>query len=208
MRSAAAAVSGPTGVFLNCPFDAAYRPMFRAITFAVYACGFRVRSALEIDDSSELRLEKIYRLIDECRFGIHDLSRTQLDAVTGLPRFNMPLELGIFLGAKRFGGARHKTKRALVFDIEHFRYQRFISDIAGMDIHGHGNAPMRAIRATRNWLANVSRRGGLPSPHELERMYAQFQKDLPRLAEVAGFHQAHLPMADFEVIVAGWLLSV
>jgi len=32
----------------------------------------------------------------------HDISRTELNEHS-LPRFNMPLELGLFLGASRFG---------------------------------------------------------------------------------------------------------
>ena len=91
-------------VFINCPFDIDYSPIFDALVFVVYACGFRPRSARELDDNGQTRIEKLYNIIDECRFGIHDLSRTELDQVNRLPRFNMPLELGIFLGAKRYGG--------------------------------------------------------------------------------------------------------
>jgi hypothetical protein len=63
--------------------------------------GCKPRSALEESDSSTIRLEKIFRLIKFCRFSIHDLSRTELSEHNGLPRFNMPLELGIFLGIKQ-----------------------------------------------------------------------------------------------------------
>ena len=113
-------------VFINCPFDDEYGPTFRALIFAVYACGFRVRSARELDDSGQTRIDKLYGLIEDCRYGIHDLSRTELDAANGLPRFNIPLELGIFLGAKRYGGPAQKLKRTLILDVEPYRYQRFI----------------------------------------------------------------------------------
>ena len=46
----------------------------------------------------------------------------------------MPLELGIFLGAKRFGRAEQKGKVCLILDTERYRYQQFMSDIAGQDI--------------------------------------------------------------------------
>jgi hypothetical protein len=40
-------------------------------------------------------------MIEECRFGINDLSAVELGATAGLPRFNMPFELGLFrLGGK------------------------------------------------------------------------------------------------------------
>ena len=86
-------------VFINCPFDAEYLPLFRIIVFVVNACGYHVRCALESQDAGEVRMVKILRLIRECQFGIHDISRTELDPANGLPRFNMPLELGLFLGA-------------------------------------------------------------------------------------------------------------
>jgi hypothetical protein len=48
-------------VFINCPFDDDYRPVFDAIIFAVGVLGFRVRCAQEVDDSGEVRLAKIER---------------------------------------------------------------------------------------------------------------------------------------------------
>ena len=62
-------------------------------------------------------MDKLYNLISECRYGIHDLSGTELDPEHGLPRFNMPLELGIFLGAKRYG-ATPQLKRVLILDVD------------------------------------------------------------------------------------------
>ena len=90
-------------VFLNCPFDKNYWPILESITFAIHDCGFFARSALESDDGSEVRIRKIQDLVRICRYGIHDISRIELSQNSGLPRFNMPLELGIFLGAKSFG---------------------------------------------------------------------------------------------------------
>src|SRR3954453_10673051 len=113
-------------VFVNCPFDGGYTPLFEAIVFTIFDCGFRARCALEIDDSGQIRIEKTFNIIAECRFGIHDLSRTEMDAATRLPRFNMPLELGIFLGARRYGTAPQKQKITLILDTQRYRYQAFI----------------------------------------------------------------------------------
>ena len=191
-------------VFLNCPFDAAYAPIFRALVFGIYACGFRPRSALELDDGSEARIEKLYRIIHECRYGINDISRTQLDRKSRLPRFNMPLELGIFLGARRYGDSRSVQKRALILDTERFRFQQFISDLAGMDIHDHADEPQRALKVTRDWLTNVSRRvvvGG----NRLEKAYAKFSKDYPSIARELGLDVRSVAYVDFERIVVSWL---
>ena len=194
-------------VFINCPFDDAFAPTFRGLIFTVLMCGFRPRSARELDDGGQTRIDKIYTLIEECRYGIHDLSRTEVDATHSLPRFNMPLELGLFLGAKRYGNKHQKAKRALILDLEQYRYQRFISDLAGMDVHAHGGDPMRAVCAARDWLANVSRRE-LPSADRVCRVYTEFLGDLPALAAELEFDPEAIPYVDFERIVATWLIEI
>ena len=100
-------------VFVNCPFDLRYRKLFRAIVFSIIDCGFIPRCALELADSSVERLDKLFDLIAKCRLGIHDISRTQPDSKSRLPRFNMPLEVGMFLGAKRFGPREQKKKNCI-----------------------------------------------------------------------------------------------
>jgi hypothetical protein len=52
-------------VFINCPFDAEYRPAFEALIFAITASGYQVRCALEEDNSADIRHEKLCRLIRE-----------------------------------------------------------------------------------------------------------------------------------------------
>ena len=119
----------------------------------------------------------------------------------------MPLELGLFLGAKRYGGKYQKVKRTLILDVEQYRYQRFISDLAGMDIHAHGGDPIQAVCAARDWLANVSRRE-LPSADRVRRVYEAFLSDLPALAAELEFDSDTIPYVDFERIVAAWLIEI
>ena len=71
----AARRSAARSVFINCPFDQAYKRLFDALVFAVHDCGFYVRCALEFP-AGELRFQTICQLIRQCRYGIHDLSRT------------------------------------------------------------------------------------------------------------------------------------
>jgi hypothetical protein len=169
-------------VFINCPFDDQYAFLFQALVFTVLDCGFQARCALEVSDSSEVRIAKITRIISECRLGIHDISRTQLDRTNQLPRFNMPLELGIFLGAKAFGDARQKRKRCVVLDETPYRYQAFCSDIAGQDIRSHENDPARLIRAVRHTLATASATSGmLRGANSIFHRFTVFRKDLPSL---------------------------
>jgi hypothetical protein len=59
-------------VFINCPFDQEYKPVFDAIIFAVHDAGFVARSALEISDATQNRFEKIVKIISESKYGIHE----------------------------------------------------------------------------------------------------------------------------------------
>ncbi len=112
----------------------------------------------------------------------------------------------MFLGAKRYGGKHQKAKRVLILDIEPFRYQRFISDLSGMDIHEHGSDPVRALSEVRDWLANVSRRE-LTSAGRVQGLYNAFLADLPELAAALQFDPAMIPYVDYERIVATWLIA-
>lgn len=196
-------------VFINCPFDELYRPVFQAIVFAVFDCGFVPRCALEASDGGEVRLEKIVALIRGCRFGIYDISRTEPDDANRLPRFNMPFELGLFLGAARFDKTpRQPRRRCLVLDRERYRFQRFISDIAGQDIEAHRDDPLAAIIAVRNWLADNAQPSGaprLPGGASSGRRFSEFQDVLPELLAEQNLDAASLTFQDYAHTVSQWL---
>lgn len=181
------AASGQS-VFINCPFDPAYQPLFDALVFSVSRCGFYARSALEIVDSGEARLVKIMALMRESAFSVHDISRVQLDPTTALPRFNMPIELGIAIGMKHFGPPALRSHRLLVLDgarsEERFRYQRFASDLAGVDIQVHEDRPDRVVAHMRDFLTPHAA-GPLPGARAIERERMAFETALPGLAKAA-----------------------
>lgn len=193
-------------VFLNCPFDDAYHPLFEALVFAVHDCGYIARCSLEVSDASEVRIEKIAKIIGACRFGIHDISRTELDRATSLPRFNMPLELGMFLGAKRFGGREQKLKSCLILDIERYRFQKFISDIAGQDISVHGAETGKAIKVVRDWLSNATPESiEIPGGARIATRYDLFRGDLPAMCEKLHLNVDELTFNNYVVQVEQWL---
>jgi hypothetical protein len=192
-------------VFINCPFDTAYRPIFNAVVFSVYDLGFIARCALEEDDAAEFRLSKIERIIEECRFGINDLSAVAVDAVTSLPRFNMPLELGLFLGCKRFGPPNQNKKRTLVLDSDPYRYRQFISDIAGQDVRSHDGDPERAIREVRDWLQATAKQDTLPGGGDVIGRYRRFQVSLPGICSELSLEPDRLTFLDLSAAISGWL---
>jgi hypothetical protein len=194
-------------VFFNYPLDPEYRPLREAIVFTIHDCGLAARSALEVTDTSQVRIDKVTAIIASCKFGLHDISRTELDVETGLPRFNMPFELGLFLGAKRFGTGRQKVKNCLVLDIDRYRYQRFISDIAGQDILAHGGKPAQAIRVVRNWLSDARPVVKIPGGSTIADRYMVFRNDLPAMCARVHLLVDELTFNDYVLQVEEWLKS-
>ena len=211
-------------VFINCPFDVEYKPLFQALTFGVAACGFAPRCALEAEDSGDIRIRKIMDIIEQCGYGIHDISRTEYSALPHpngsteyLPRFNMPLELGLFIGAQRFGGKQQQRKNYLIFDTEQYRFQRFISDLAGQDVKAHGwpgahadaedcaQAISRSILAVRNWLTTKIDGDLLPGGQLITSKFQSFQAALPELAIEFGQQVEDLSFYDLLALISSWL---
>lgn len=191
-------------VFINCPFDDAYKPMFEAIVFSVVRCGYHPRCALEAIDGAQTRISKIEKLIEDCNLGIHDISRTELND-NGLPRFNMPLELGLFLGAKRYGDSRQKRKKCLVLDRERYRYQQFMSDIAGQDVEPHDDNVDNVIARVRAFLNSAKRGRPLPSANIIRSSYDQFRAALPQICEPLGVDPGALEYQDFVWVAADYV---
>jgi len=204
-RAAAAQRAYDESVFINCPFDDGYKPLFQATVFTVYDCGFDPRCALKVYNSGQVRIDKILKLVEDCRHGIHDISRTELDAANQLPRFNMPLELGLFLGAQRFGAGRQMHKSCLVLDREPYRYQKFISDIAGQDIASHDGKVEKLIGTVRDWLSAAAGNIPLPGGAKIAERFSRFSAELPLIAGVFHLQEKELTFVDYANLASSWL---
>jgi hypothetical protein len=194
-------------VFINCPFDDLYKPLFHAIVFTVYDMGFKPTCAKDVSNAGQPRFNKIQDLIEDCKYSIHDISRTEVDAINSLPRFNMPLELGLDLGCKRYGRAHLQEKVILVLDFERYRFQRFISDIAGQDIDTHENNEEQAINAVRNWLRLEldPKLVKTPSGSMIYARYQTFQNILPSICAALNWDINNLPFSDYSWSAYDWI---
>lgn len=194
-------------VFINCPFDDDYFSLLRPLLFTVIYLGMRPRIALEALDAGEARLEKIVGLIRESKYAIHDLSRIQAKTAGELYRLNMPFELGIDFGCRRFGRGSLKTKRSLVLETERHRYKAALSDLSGMDIESHDNTPFKVIEVVRNWLKNTCSLQA-PGPTRISGAFSDFRADnFDRLIE-EGFSKEdieNLPIAELIECMEGWV---
>lgn len=192
-------------VFINCPFDSEYDAMFNAILFTVHKCGFVLRCAKEFDGSNIIRMNNIVRLIKESQYSIHDLSRISLSKTSKLPRFNMPLELGICIGSMEFGSSIHKKKAYLIIESDKFRFKEFISDLSGQDIRNHNNNIEEAIKCIRNWLASKTSEI-IPSASIISSKYSTFISDLPEMCKEYNWTQDELTFEEYSSLVTAWLV--
>lgn len=192
-------------VFINCPFDSEYWPLFEVLIFTVIGCGLRPSSALQESDSATSRIDKISRLIRDAEFGIHDLSRVGLDSKTNLPRFNMPFELGLDLGCRRFGSPKQRRKKILILDSKRFRFQAFISDIAGQDISIHENKTSKLFKVVRDFLATNMPSRRVPGEKRLESEFRSFAVALPILCDKRGIDRTQLSFPDFRDFATSWV---
>ena len=117
----------------------------------------------------------------------------------------MPFELGVFLGAKRYGGREQKKKIGLILDRERFRYQAFLSDIAGQDIREHGDDLKQIISIIRNWLRSSSGRAEIPGGSTIQARYQLFRENLPNLCRQLKAREDELTFNDYVWLVTEWL---
>ena len=161
-------------VFINCPFDEAYQPILQAIVFCVIYLGFAPQIAMQRSDSGENRLDKIRALIEASKYSIHDLSRCQANQAGEHYRLNMPFELGMDYGCRRYFGDGRENKKILILEEQPFRYRAAISDLAGWDIMAHDGDHAKAVSRVRRWL--VSEAGAeADGPTRILGAYADFQ---------------------------------
>lgn len=192
-------------VFINCPFDNSYRRFFYAVTFTIVRCWFVARCALGGTETSNIRTKRIADTIRACDLSVHDLSRMGLYGPRGqrVPRFNLPFELGLFLGACEFGKGGGE-KSFLVMKTEQHRYKLALSDIGGQDAQAHNDTPRIAIECVRNYLDSQPVTGAdlLPRPTQIEAELKQFEALLPNLAATFGLDHKRLTFSNRMHLIA------
>lgn len=189
-------------VFINCPFDEDYRPCFEALLFIVAASGYAVRCALEDTDGANIRFDKLRRLIAESPRTIHDLSRIELSK-DALPRFNMPFELGLAMGAKCFGSARQRRSSALVLVRKDYILNAYLSDLGGNDPVSHNGDPLQLMAAVTRFL-HISPSGKvLAGPKSVFVRFTRFKDGLQTMAAALDrdVHEVH-PFREYRVYLA------
>ena len=193
-------------VFINCPFDNDFKPLLKALVFELIYLGFSPKLSQTLS-SSAIRINQIKSLIKTCKFGIHDLSRSKAMVAGELPRFNMPYELGLDIGALEYGNRKLKTKRILILETERFHYQKVISDIAGQDIENHNDDPKTLITKVRNWFSVNFPEETIVGQSVIWIAYNQFIDDLNTnlSASYTDDEIEEMPIGDFIKFANDWI---
>jgi hypothetical protein len=191
-------------VFISSPPSGASDELFQAVVFAVQIAGFIPRSTLEVVHAGQAHLERIMAIIAECRFGVHDISRTEL-GVYDLPAFNLPFELGLDLACSRYGTGALADKKVIVFDRKAYRYQRFLSDLVGYPIYSHSGKPLTLLRRVGDWLKQESKDKTIPSGRYMASRYHEFRAALPDLFRRLRLSARTLSLGDYSTITRVWL---
>ena len=163
-------------VFLNVPYDKPFEDLYLAYIVGLTQLGLAVNATLAVPNQG--RLETIIELIERSDFSIHDLSRIELSR--GIPRFNMPVELGVALYRSHVSRGRH---RVFVFESKAFRTQRSTSDINGIDPQIHGGTPRGVMAGLRNVF---SQPGDVTTVPEMLASFREVKRKLPELLRNAG----------------------
>lgn len=187
-------------VFINCPFDKQYAVLFNAIVFTIHSLGLKPRCT-KLVTGAENRLRKIIQLIHDSKYGIHDISRVELDEENNLPRFNMPFELGIDLACKEFAPERI-DKELIILDSEQYRLFKCLSDIGGFDPRAHNNDREEIIQIVSDWLRENLKNPELPNAKQIYQDYKDFLKYYKIIRRGLPKNPAFV---DFSFIIADWL---
>jgi hypothetical protein len=162
-------------VFLNIPYDAQFEELYLAYIVGLTQLGLKINATLALPNQD--RLKRIVGLIEKSDVSIHDLSR--IESSSGIPRFNMPLELGLALFRSHITRGRH---RVFVFEKKAYRVQRSTSDVNGIDPQIHKGRPKGVMAGLRNIFYQSD---GTTVP-EMLSSYRAVKRKLPELRRNAG----------------------
>ncbi len=185
-----------SSVFINCPYDAEYLPIFDSIVFASACCGFLPRSAIESGSTSVPRMDRITQAINDSKYSIHDLSRCRGEGDKNIARFNMPLELGVCM-AYKFGMNGSDCHDWLLLVPRGSEYVRYVSDMAGYDPKQYDLTPESAIPAVMSWLATRPDAVITSTPNEVIKALPVFMERKNRLL---GQWSGEAPWADIVLL--------
>jgi hypothetical protein len=183
------------GVFLNVPYDARFQPLYVAYIVGLTQLGLTPVMPLAIP-GGRARIDRIFELLQTCRYSIHDLSRVQVNrARANTPRFNMPFELGLAVAWSKLHPERHTF---FAMEAVRGRASQSLSDMAATDFNIHGNTEQGVMRELCNAFV---RPGPRPTVPAMMKRYADVLDFIPKLRRDTGLRTLYEARA-FDELVA------
>ena len=169
-----------TDVFLNIPYDKPFEKLCLAYICGLSGLGLVPRATLEIPGGAR-RLDRIFALIRDCRYSVHDLSRVELDLKRpATPRFNMPFELGLAVAWERLSPGNHSW---FLCERRAYRLFKSLSDLNGTDAYIHGGSVTGVFRELGNAFVRLRQQ---PTIQEMFRIYREVKAGVPTILKGAG----------------------
>jgi len=171
--------------FLNIPYDTEFVSLYLAYIAGLAAFGIRPTASLEIP-GGERRLDRIFTLIQSCKYSFHDLSRVQMDERRPpTPRFNMPFELGLTVAWDKLNPGTHSW---FVMESKSRRVLKSLSDLAGTDVQIHDGTVKGVFRELANSLVRALHQ---PTVQDMQAVCRVLQQRLPGIQLRAGGGSAY-----------------
>ena len=185
-----------TEVFLNIPYDAKFENLYLSYICAICAFGMIPRVTLEIPGGAR-RLDRIFSLIQSCKYSVHDLSRVQLERThPRTPRFNMPFELGLAVAWEKMRPGLHIW---FVMEAVNYRLAKSLSDLSGTDAYVHGGTIGGVFRELGNAFVRL---GMQPSVPQMRGIYREVKGKIPTILKRCGTQSVFQARAFKEISVA------
>jgi hypothetical protein len=174
------AQSRAADVFLNVPYDNSVADLFLAYVAGLTTLGLFPRASIEVS-GGERRLDRTLKLIDACRYSVHDLSPV-VNSASGrrAPRLNMAFELGLTITLDRASPGKHTW---FLFGNRRTELNRSLSDLAGTDAYFHGGREAGIFRELGNAFVRNERQ---PTVQDMEKVFDGLRRAVPMLKRRAG----------------------
>lgn len=167
-------------VFLNVPYDRQFKNLYIAYIVGLTELGLKPTATLAIP-GGEARLDRIFELIQTCKYSVHDLSRVQLSRTPpSTPRFNMPFELGMAVAWSKLHPERHTY---IACESVNRRAQKSLSDMAGTDFNIHNGTPRGVMRELCNAFVRQQEKPTVPRMLE---SYETVRRLIPKMMRSNG----------------------
>jgi hypothetical protein len=140
-------------VFLNYPFDGEFAQLEDALQFPIVAGNLLPLCAKDLSTPDRPRLDMLVAAISNCHYSLHELSRSEGEGNENFARMNMPIETGMAMFHALH--TQRRDHRCAFFVPTPHDYQKFASDLAGLDPKCHNNDEDLLVRLVYEWLRDV-----------------------------------------------------